>query len=156
MQPEGMVHALEQIHRLLVPSGILIDISSTPATPLYEVRRDGAITYSEPEPGFCGDRYLKAQKAMENVIGRGLFAREDSRCIQFEIVADTAPELLAFQYDFYAFAVTPETAEEDRPFAARLEEARRIAGTGARVAAHEVGLVSRLRRTVAAADHALG
>ncbi len=147
MQPEGMVHTLEQIHLLLVPAGILIDISSTPAPPRYEVRRDGAVVYCEPEPGFCGDRYVKAQKAFENVISRGLFALEDSRPVQFEIVADSAFELRDFQYEFYAFAVTPEVEEEDRPLVARLEKARTMAGSGARVAAHEIGTVSRLRAT---------
>jgi len=73
------------------------------------------------------------------------FALEDARQIDFVIVADSTAELQAFQDEFYGYAGTADSLEEERRFLGRLEKAREIAGPGVRVATHEVGMVSRLR-----------
>ena len=147
MEPEGLVHALEQIHRLLAPGGILVDVHNTVDPPLFEVVRDGVALYCEPEPGFCEDVCLEAQKALDQAVERGLFALEDTRRIEFFVVADSVAELQAFQKEFYAYAGSAELTEDEQQLLARLEEAMETAGPGAQVATHEIGIVSRLTRT---------
>ena len=139
-----MVHALEQIHQLLTPGGVLIDIHNAPEPPLFEVRRYDALLYSEPQPGYCGDPYLEPQKALNEVVRRRLFALEGTRRIDFFILADSVAELRAFQAEFYAYAGTSEPSEERQQLDVRLQKALEKAGPGARVATHEIGIASGL------------
>ena len=50
-----MVHALEEIQRLLRPGGSLIDIHPFPEVPLIEVYQGGRVLFAEPQP--VHDRY---------------------------------------------------------------------------------------------------
>jgi hypothetical protein len=52
MEPEGMVHALEEIHRLTRPAGTLIEIHPALEFPFVEVRSNGELLFSEDDPGF--------------------------------------------------------------------------------------------------------
>ena len=140
-----MVHALEQIHRLLEPGGVLIDIHSAPEAPLYEVRAGDTVLYTEPEPGFSPDSNLAAQRALDDVALRGLFALEETRSLDFVIVADSVAELRTLQNELYAYAGADEPSEDETRLLTRLEEALEAAGPGARVGTREVGIACRLR-----------
>lgn len=47
-----MVHALEQIHRLLRRAGTLIEIHPALEVPFVEVRSNGELSFREDDPGF--------------------------------------------------------------------------------------------------------
>jgi hypothetical protein len=55
MKPEGMVHALEEIHRVTRPAGTLIEIHPALEFPFLEVRSNGELFFSENDPGFDWD-----------------------------------------------------------------------------------------------------
>jgi hypothetical protein len=84
MEPEGMVHALEEIHRVTKPAGSLIEIHPALEFPFIEVRWNEEPSFSENDPGFdwVEDSRL-AETAVATVVRRGLFVLEESR--RFEL-----------------------------------------------------------------------
>jgi SAM-dependent methyltransferase len=112
MQPEGMVHALMQIHRLLRPGGTLIEIHpAVDAPPFIEVRSDGLLVFSEDDPVFDYEEdLLHADSAVESVVDRDLFALEDRRRFELRTYAGSVKEMR----DYWAFvgAYDPEEPEE--------------------------------------------
>jgi hypothetical protein len=146
MAPEGMVHALSETQRLLRPGGILLDIQPLPQAMLYEVRRGEAVLHSRPEPGFCPDNSHHARKAVNDVIRRGLFAPRSGRRFDFIVSASSVAELRAYLDEVNAFEKEPggRAGEDMERLDASLEEALRLAGAGARVAAREVADAARL------------
>jgi hypothetical protein len=75
MEHEGMVHALEEIHRLLRTDGVLLEIHPVDAPPTIEVHADGEVRFAEPDPGFdWGVDVREAESAIAEVVRRGLFA----------------------------------------------------------------------------------
>jgi SAM-dependent methyltransferase len=95
MEPEGMVHALEELHRLLKPAGALIEIHpSLEPPPSLEVRVEGTVSSSEDDPGFDYlDDLLHAEAAVSTILDRGIFVLEDRRAIELRTYAATTEEL---------------------------------------------------------------
>src|SRR6185503_17556542 len=84
MEPEGMVHALEEIHRVTRPAGTLIEIHPALEFPFLEVRSSGGLSFSQNDPGFDYEEDSRlAEAAVATVVARGLFALEESR--RFEL-----------------------------------------------------------------------
>jgi SAM-dependent methyltransferase len=112
MQHEGMVHALEEIHRLLKPAGTLIEIHPrADAPPFVEVRSNGQVHFSEVDPAFDYEEDLRhADAAVESVLDRGVFVLEDRRRFELRTYAASVKELL----DHWALvgAYDPEEPEE--------------------------------------------
>jgi SAM-dependent methyltransferase len=112
MQPEGMVHALEQIHRLLKPAGILIEIHpAVDGPPFVEVRSNEELFFSEEDPAFDYEEDLRrAEAAVESVLERRLFALEDRRKFELRTYAASVKEMR----DHWTFvgAYDPEEPEE--------------------------------------------
>jgi len=134
-----MVHALETVHRLLVPGGLLVDIhpSTTPAT--VEVVEGGAAravgVIREPDGGV---EYRLADEALAGLIRRGRFGVERHDIFQFARYADTLEELLENLSD------TWQDAFIDAAATARVREAL-DAGASA-VSVREVVRIARLVR----------
>jgi hypothetical protein len=105
MEREGMVHALEQIHRLLKPSGTLIEIHpSVDEPPLVEVRSTGQLSFSEDDPGFdYKDDLVQAEAAVSTVLDHGVFVLEDRRRFELRTYAASVEELRSYWavYDAY-------------------------------------------------------
>ena len=109
MQPESMVHALEQIHNLLTPNGILIDIH--PSGELVEF-----LLLLEEGEQFIGHmqetddyiEYRQADEAIESVISRGLFQVEEMGGFEFLTHADSFDELKTFLDENWSDAVVPD------------------------------------------------
>lgn len=79
-----MVHALEQIHRLLKRAGTLIEIHPALEVPFVEVRSQGELSFREDDPGFDYEDDLRsAEEAVSTVVGRGVFLLQGRR--QFEL-----------------------------------------------------------------------
>jgi len=132
-----MVHALETVHRLLVPGGFLVDIhpSTTPAT--VEVVAAGAAravgVIREPDGGV---EYRLADEALADVIRRGRFRVERHDIFQFARYADTLDELLENLAD------TWQDACLDAATTARVRQA--LAGGASAVSVREVVRIARL------------
>jgi SAM-dependent methyltransferase len=112
MEHEGMVHALEEIHRLLKPAGTLIEIHPVvDAPPLVEVRSDGQLLFAEHDPVFDYEEDLRqAEAAVATVLDRGVFVLDDRRRFELLTHAASVKELR----DHWAFvgAYDPEEPEE--------------------------------------------
>ena len=73
MELEGMVHALEIVHDLLKPGGVLVDIHPNGDPPPIEVNVGGDVMlagYLDETDDF--EEYFKADEALAEVTGTGL------------------------------------------------------------------------------------
>jgi hypothetical protein len=127
MEPEGMVHALEEIHRLTRPAGTLIEIHPALEFPFLEVRSNGELSFSENDPGFDYEEDSRhAEAAVATVVGRGLFVLEESRRFELRKHASSLQELL----DHWAVADAYITEEKEKTLVRR-QEAMYIRAYGA-------------------------
>ena len=131
MQHEGMVHALEEVHRLLKPAGILIEMHPAVCAPPYvEVRSNGQLFFSEGDPVFDYEEDLRqADAAVTTVLDRGCSClRTDAGSCSWTYAASVKE-----MRDHWAFvgAYDPEEPEEALPSPARRDVcARSGAGRG--------------------------
>lgn len=148
MQPEGMVHALEEIHRLLKPGGVLIDIHPTTDLLSFEVYKDGRMIFTLPDPDCAVEGPRQAEAALAQVVQRGLFAVEGREQFDYQVYGSSVAELREYIAEANTFDESPEDeaveAREAELFA-RIEAAWQDAGEGAEVATHEIGLITCLR-----------
>ena len=107
-----MVHALEEIHRLLKPTGILIEIHPAIAPPPYvQVASTGNVSFSEEDPGYDYDDDLRhAEAAVATAVDRGMFVPGDRRRFELRTHGASVEELRDYWtvYDAY----DPEVKEE--------------------------------------------
>jgi SAM-dependent methyltransferase len=93
MQAEGMVHALEEIHRMLRPGGVLIEIHPVHGA-WIEVRSGIEELFVEPDPGFDSDDELRpTEDAVSRVVDRAIFVLDGSREFDFLYYASSVGEL---------------------------------------------------------------
>ncbi len=120
MQHEGMVHALEQIHRLLKPAGILIEIHpAADAPPFVEVRSNKELLFSELDPAFDYEEDLRhAEAAVESVLDRSLFELEDRRRFELRTHASSVKEMR----DHWALVGSYDPEEPEEPLLRRRDE----------------------------------
>jgi SAM-dependent methyltransferase len=119
MEPEGMVHALEEIHRVTRPVGTLIEIHPALEFPFLEVRSNGEVLFSENDPGFDWEEDCRhGEAAVATVVGRGLFVPEERRRFEFRIHASSLKELR----DHWAVADAYITEAKEETLARRAEE----------------------------------
>jgi len=79
MEYEGMVHALEEIHRLLKPDSCVIDIHPVLEAPLVKVYHGANVLFVESDPDYDYEEDLRqAEDALAQVIQRRLFVIEHS------------------------------------------------------------------------------
>jgi hypothetical protein len=95
MEYEGMVYALEQIHRLLRPAGTLIDIRPSPdAFPFVEVRSEDEQSFREDDPGFDYEDDLRhAERAVMTAVERGVFRLDQRRWFEMRTHPSSVREL---------------------------------------------------------------
>ena len=92
-----MVHALEITHGLLKSGGLLIDIHPNGERPPIEVHVGGETRlagYLDETDDF--EEYFKADEALADVSGRGLFVLESEGLFMFKTHASTITELADF------------------------------------------------------------
>jgi hypothetical protein len=136
MNHEGMVHALEEIHRLITPDGCLIDIHPFMDEEFIEVHQGGKIAFAEPVPAFNNEELLHAEDALARVVQRQIFIVERASSFDFFIYASSVAELQAYFDEVNAF---DESSRDEAvkagmsALARRVEKAARAAGEGAEV-----------------------
>ena len=147
----GMVHALEEIHRLLKPEGRLIDIHPVEEPMPVEIHHDGRVDLvgELAVRQWCTD-FREADAALADVTQRALFAVEDHRLFDSLTHYGSVAELReAFRESVDRFARDAESAGEAVPpveaLVTRAEEMMARATPGAELIAHERTHISRLR-----------
>ncbi len=152
MKYEGMVHALEEIHRLLRPGGNLIDIHPVLKSPLVEVYQGSRVLFVEPYPGYDYEEDLRqAEDALAQIVQRRLFVVERNGEFDFVTYGSSVAELRDFLVKAGAYDDRPKdeaVAARAAELAARVEEIMHAAGEGAEVAYHERGRIARLNPSV--------
>ena len=115
-----MVHALEEIHRLLRPAGTLIEIHpSVGEPPFVEVWSDGRRSFSEEDPGFdYADDLRHAEAAVKTVTDRGVFALRGRRRFELRTHANSVQQLR----DHWAVYGAYDPEEKEETLARRQDE----------------------------------
>ena len=114
-----MVHALEEIHRVIRPAGALIEIHPALEFPFLEVRSKEELLFSENDPGFDYEEDSRhAEAAVATVVGRGVFVLEESRRFELRKHASSLQELL----DHWAVSDAYITEKKEESLARRAEE----------------------------------
>jgi len=106
MEPESMVHALEQIHALLEPGGILINIQPEgELVEFYAVLNTGEqfIGYMLETDDYI--EYFQAIEAIETATGMGLFQSEKVDTFEFRAHAASFDEMKTFLEENWSDAV---------------------------------------------------
>jgi len=147
MEYEGMVHALEEIHLLLKPSGILIDIHPVPEGYFIKVFQGDRILFAERKRETCSEDVLRAEDALAESVERHLFAVDRYAEFDFLTYASSVRELRDYWEELNAFETDPKDdaiiAREEELYA-QVEEIMRASGTGVEVAIHEKARLTRL------------
>jgi hypothetical protein len=148
MEHEGMVHALEEIKRLLRSDGRLIDIHPVREAPIIEVRTPDRVPFAEPSTGYDYDDDVRdAEDALASAIERAMFVLERSHEFEFVTIASSVVELRDYfaMSNAYENGAVDETAEARiEELYARVEDVMRTYGDDARVVHRERARVSRL------------
>jgi hypothetical protein len=151
MAYEGMVHALEEIHRLLSPAGVLIDIHPVNEGLHVEIHNDGRVELvgDLSVRQWCTD-FEQADLALAEVTDRGMFTVEHHRLFDSLIHYGSAAEMRAdFSGSIDRFARDSRSADEARPLAEamvlRAEETMGRAAGRAELITRERTHISRLK-----------
>ena len=144
-----MVHALEEIRRLLKPDGCLIDIHPVREAPLVKVYQGRKLLFAESDPGYDYDAdLLHAENALEEIIQRGLFLMKGKDEFDLVTYASSVAELRDFWAMVGAYDDTPKdnvlTARQAEVYT-RVDEIMRTTGREAEVAYHEKAHITRFK-----------
>jgi hypothetical protein len=148
MEAQGMVHALEEIRRLLKPDGYLIDIHPIREAPFIRVYQKQNLLFEESDPGYDTDEGLHhTEIALEEVVRRGLYIIEGKS--EFEVVAyaSSVAEMREYWAKYGAFDDEPKDeaiiARQNEIYT-RADEIMQSAPEAA-ISYHERARITRLR-----------
>jgi hypothetical protein len=151
MEYTGMVHALEEIHRLVKPTGILIDIHPVAEPSPIEIHQGEKI---EPVGDlsvrqWCSD-YQHADEALIETQRRGLFTVEREGMFNSLTYYDSAAEMRTdWKAAIDKFARDAQSIVESVPHAEAMaeqaEELMQAAANGAELVVGERVHISRLK-----------
>jgi hypothetical protein len=148
MEYEGMVHALEEIRRLLKPRGFLIDIHPHPNWLFLRAMLGDTVLALEPKPQTYTQDVLQAEIALEAAAMRGLFIMEESDEFDFLTYAPSISDLRDHWDQINAHSDNPTDDEvlltEDQQYE-RFREVLEAAPAGAEAVIHEKARMTRLR-----------
>ncbi len=143
-----MVHALEEIRRLLKPDGVLINILPDSEGSLIKALQGGRILFAERRRETCDEDELHAEEAVAQVVEQDLFVVDRSAEFDFLRYATSVRELRACWKEEWAYDDSPReeavVAREEYLFA-QVEEIIQMSGAGAEAAIHSKARITRLR-----------
>jgi hypothetical protein len=148
MQHAGMVHALVEIHRLLKPDGVLIDIHPAQSETLFEIHQKGIMICSLPMTGQTFQDVRQAEKALKHVVQEGLFTLEREIDFIYRTFSDSIVELHEYITREGAYEESPSNemlALEKGELAKQLNRSLKGSGTGAQVVRVNPARLSRLK-----------
>ena len=142
-----MVHALEKIRRLLKRDGCLIDIHPIREEPLIKIYQGRKLLFAESDPGYDYDESLQhADKALEEVVRRGLYRIEGKAEFELVTYASSVAEMRDYWATYGAFDDEPKddaiTTRQDEVYA-QANEIMQNAST-AKITYHERARITRL------------
>jgi hypothetical protein len=132
MQAEGMVHALEIVHSLIKPGGLLVDIHPLGDPPAIQVLLQGQtiqVGWLQESDNFI--EYPQATDALAQVITRGWFALDQQGEFIFITHATSWEDLENYLKAKWHDAILPEGA------ALRVQRLREELGAGIEIALEE-------------------
>ena len=112
MPPERMVHALETVHALIKPGGLLIDIHPGLDKAWVEVRVNGKdyfLDIVEETDNYI--EYQQANQALTEIVKRGLFSGEEAGEFIFMIHADSMDEMREFLSENWKDAILNDSLD---------------------------------------------
>lgn len=146
-----MVHALEEIHRLLKPDGILIDIHPVSEPSPIEIHRNGHIELvgNLEVRQWCID-FEQADNALKEIVQRGMFMVEQKGTFDTLTYYDSTEEMgTALKESIHKYVREGEPVDEEveqvKTLAARAEELLKAADSGVELVLRERDHISRLR-----------
>ena len=135
-----MVHALEKVHSLLAPGGILIDIHPFYEAPAIEVHIDARVTQEgmvQEDTDFV--EFLQADQALAEVVRQGWFALERAGQFTFLTHADGVTDWHAdLTADWNSYSLDDDTIR-------RVDELLGVPGQPKEVVMREHAHIARLR-----------
>jgi hypothetical protein len=143
-----MVHALQEVHRLLTPAGCLIDIHPAKSPTLIEVHRRGEILLSVPVPDQSFEDIEHADAAISQVVSTGLFTVDQAMAFELRTYAPSRTELRDYIAQESAYDECPSSemlALEDPAIATQVEAFVRAHPGETQVARLNPARISRLR-----------
>ena len=147
MDHEGMVHALEEIRRLLKPDGVMVNILPVPEGYFIEVHHDGRILFAERKRETLSEDVLRAEAAIKQVLDRGLFVIDQKDEFDFRTYGSSMSEVRAYWEEQNAYEEEPKAkgilAREEYLYA-QVEEILDELGEGAEGAIRERVRIARL------------
>ena len=145
-----MVHALEEIHRLLKPGGELIDIHPVSEPSPIEIYRDGKIDLAGhlTVRQWCLD-FEQADNALGEIIQRGMFTVEQKGMFDTLTYYDSAAEMgTSFKESIHKYARDAQSVDEAlllaEALAKRAKKLMQTAGSGAKLVMRDENHISRL------------
>jgi hypothetical protein len=112
MPPERMVHALETVHSLIKPGGMLLDIHPGTNKAWVEANVNGKEYFLDTlEETDDYIEYKQAGDALAQVISQGLFSVDEKGRFPFIIHAGTMEELREFLAENWKDAVINESVD---------------------------------------------
>jgi SAM-dependent methyltransferase len=151
IEPDRMLSALEEAHRLLRPSGTLIDIHPVSGTAQVEVHHAGQVIFAEPASASADEGVLYADEALAHVAARGLFVLERHREFDFRVCGSSGEELGDFlaEADAHSTQACEEACDAfTSELFARVDRIMAEQAGAAEVAYHERGRITRLRPVI--------
>ena len=146
-----MVHALEEIHRLVKPTGILIDIHPVAEPSPVEIHQGEKIELvgDLSVRQWCSD-YQHADEALTEIKQRGLFRVEREGMFNSLTYYDSVAEMRTdWKEAIDKFARDAQSIDESMPhaeaMAERAEELMQAVGSGAELTVGERVHISRLK-----------
>jgi hypothetical protein len=104
-----MVHALKQVHSMLQPEGLLVNVHDIPVQHVIEVHSAGSVIkagWLSDSEDFDNERL--AFNALAQVVSENYFLLIDERDLIVNIHADNMQELQEWLAEWWELAVIPE------------------------------------------------
>jgi len=146
-----MVHALEEIHRLLKPDGKLIDIHPVSEHSSIELHQNGKVDLVGhlKVHQWCID-FAEADKALEEIIRHGTFTVEQKEMFDTLTYYDSATQMgMALKQSILKYIREGEPVDEEilhvEMVAIQAEEALQKSGSRAKLVMRERDHISRLK-----------
>ena len=146
-----MVHALEEIHRLLKPNGFLIDIHPVAEHSSVEIHQNGKIDLvGQLEVSQWSLDFREADKALDEIVQRGVFSVEQKGTFDTLTYYDSAAEMnTALKESILKYVREGEPVDEEvtlvKMLAAQAEELLKNANGEAKLVLREPDHISRLK-----------